>query len=85
LDKLNKEIASLQKSYDATKKKQQTLEEDILDCEKKLERASSLIGGLGGEQERWLKTSEKLENQLLYVVGDITISAGIISYLGPFS
>ncbi|KAL4429302.1 hypothetical protein ABPG74_002288 [Tetrahymena malaccensis] len=85
LAQLNKEIANLQDSYDQIRKKQQQLEEDILDCEKKLLRASSLIGGLGGEQERWLKVSEKLENQLQFVVGDITISTGIISYLGPFS
>lgn len=30
-------------------RKQKDLEAEILDCEKKLERASSLIGGLGGE------------------------------------
>lgn len=59
---LNQEIARLQQSYEETRRKQQKLEADILDCEKKLDRASSLINGLGGEQERWMKTSLQLEN-----------------------
>jgi len=30
-------------------------------------------------------TSKELDDKLQYIVGDICLSAGIISYLGPFS
>lgn len=29
------------------------LESDVADCEAKLDRATKLIGGLGGEKARW--------------------------------
>ncbi|EGR32330.1 hypothetical protein IMG5_087930 [Ichthyophthirius multifiliis] len=81
----NNKINALQQEFDKICKKQKQLQNDIVDCERKLERASSLIGGLGGEQERWKNTADKLEQYLLFVVGDVTVSTGIISYLGPFS
>ena len=34
-------------------KKKGELEENLDICEKKLDRAEKLIGGLGGEKQRW--------------------------------
>jgi len=52
---------------------------------KKLIRAEKLIGGLGGEKDRWTDAAENL--QVLYdnLLGDILVSAGVIAYLGPFT
>lgn len=82
---LNNQIQKLQQDFNLIQKKQQKLEEDILDCTKKLVRASTLIVSLGGEQVRWQSNTEKLTEQLKFVLGDILLSAGVISYLGPFS
>ena len=78
-------ISILEARYNETKQKQDELETDILLCEKKLKRAQILIGSLGGEKDRWTLSSEKLAQRLKYLIGDVLISAGFISYLGAFS
>lgn len=85
LDLLNGEIQKLEDQHSSLKYKQDQLEKDIQDCEQKLIRAESIIGGLGGEQERWKITSEKLQEKIEYIVGDVIISIGIVSYLGNFT
>ena len=64
------------------KKKQ--LEDDVDLCGKKLVRAESLIGGLGGEKSRWTESSKALGGVYERLTGDVLVSAGIMAYLGPF-
>ena len=52
------------------------------DCKKKLVRAEKLIGGLGGERQRWSEAAQSLAEQQQNVLGDVLIAAGFISYLG---
>lgn len=54
-------------------------------CAQKLVRAEKLIGGLGGEKDRWSQAA--IDLQLIYdnLLGDVLISAGVIAYLGPFT
>ena len=40
--------------------KKENLEANIDLCTKKLERAEKLIGGLGGEKDRWSQAAEEL-------------------------
>ena len=49
LDKLQ----LLNDEFDANQTKKMQLEQNIDLCSKKLDRAEKLIGGLGGEKERW--------------------------------
>ena len=49
LDKLQ----LLNDEFEANQQKKMTLEQNIDLCSKKLDRAEKLIGGLGGEKERW--------------------------------
>ena len=55
------------------------------DCSNKLERAQTLIGGLGGERVRWAETSDGLAKILTNVTGDVLIASGVVSYMGPFT
>jgi hypothetical protein len=59
-----------------TKKKD--LEHNIDLCSKKLDRAEKLIGGLGGEKDRWTQAADTLSDKYVYVreysPGDLTIS-----------
>ena len=55
------------------------------DCSNKLERAQTLIGGLGGERVRWAETSDGLAKILTNVTGDVLIASAVVSYLGPFT
>ncbi|CAH8538577.1 unnamed protein product [Heterobilharzia americana] len=48
-------------------------------------RATKLIGGLGGEKDRWAQAADYLEKLYHNLTGDVLISAGIIAYLGPFT
>ena len=54
-------------------------------CAKKLDRAEKLIGGLGGEKERWTVAAANLQGIYDHLLGDVLISAGVIAYLGPFT
>ena len=60
----------------------QQLERDVDLCSKKLDRATKLIGGLGGEKTRWTEVAEKLGKDYINLTGDVLLSAGFIAYLG---
>ena len=75
LDVLNKQLA------EAEKKKKDLLDE-VETCSTQLVRAEQLIGGLGGERDRWTGFSADLQEKYNNVTGDIMLSAGVIAYLG---
>lgn len=54
-------------------------------CTKQLERATELIGGLGGEGERWSESAEKLGQTYETLTGDVLVASGVVAYLGPFT
>lgn len=53
LEQVEKQIAILESNYDTAINKKNNLQNEIEDCEVKLQRADLLIGGLGGERSRW--------------------------------
>ena len=53
-------LQTLQDKLDEMTKKKEELEFNIDLCGKKLDRAEKLIGGLGGEKDRWSKNAEDL-------------------------
>ena len=59
--------------------------DDIEDCSRKLERAKTLLTGLGGEQKRWAESTVHLKQQYQNLVGDILLASSILAYLGAFS
>ena len=70
LQKLNDEFSVM-----TTKKA--NLEANIALCTKKLERAEKLIGGLGGEKERWGRAAKDLgEKCVTRLCGAILVSSG---------
>lgn len=54
-------------------------------CSKKLDRAQKLIGGLGGEKDRWSTAAADLQRVYDNLTGDVLISSGVIAYLGAFT
>ncbi len=65
--------------------RKQQLEYDVDLCEKKLDRATKLIGGLGGEKTRWTEVAKKLGEDYINLTGDVLLSSGFIAYLGAFT
>ena len=65
--------------------KKKELEDNIAQCEKKLIRAEALIGGLGGEKDRWTESAKVLGELFIKLTGDVLVSSGVVAYLGPFT
>uniref|UniRef100_A0A3B3VZN4 Dynein axonemal heavy chain 3 n=1 Tax=Poecilia latipinna TaxID=48699 RepID=A0A3B3VZN4_9TELE len=77
LKKVEDRLQSLNDDLDAMINKKKDLEDNIELCSQKLIRAEKLIGGLGGEKDRWTEAARQL--------GDILLSSGTVSYLGAFT
>jgi dynein heavy chain len=81
MDKLD----ALNSNYQAAVDKSQALQDEVVMCKLKLERANTLIGGLGGEATRWTAQVGELSGQYDCIVGDVLVSCGAIAYLGAFT
>ena len=81
VDKLNALDADL-KEKQANKAK---LQSDVALCTVKLERATQLISGLGGEKTRWTANAGRLGAQYDALTGDTLLAAAFIAYLGAFT
>ena len=85
LDKVLAYVAGLKRQLEEATAKKASLDEQERICQVQLQRAQQLIGGLGGEKVRWGQSAERLSKDLVDLVGNVIISAGFISYLGPFT
>nr|XP_027777371.1 dynein heavy chain 12, axonemal [Marmota flaviventris] len=78
-------LENLQKTFKEKTEEKAALEDQVELCAKKLERASRLIGGLGGEKTRWAQAADDLQITYENLTGDVLVSAGVIAYLGAFT
>lgn len=94
MEKLNSKRTELQiildklqglNDYFAEKSKQKkNLEDEIDNCEKKLDRAETLLSELGVEKKRWKEIASSLKISLDNVIGNVLLSSAYVAYLGPF-
>ncbi|KAM6971581.1 LOW QUALITY PROTEIN: dynein axonemal heavy chain 8-like [Tautogolabrus adspersus] len=85
LDAKQQELDAVQALYDGAMKEKQDLEDDAQACRRKMVNATALIDGLGGEKVRWTDSSAGFQTQISHLVGDVLLSAGFLSYAGPFN
>ena len=78
-------LQALNDELDAMVAKKKDLEANIELCSQKLIRAEKLIGGLGGERDRWEEAAGELGEKYIKIVGDVLISSGVVAYLGAFT
>lgn len=78
-------LEALEVKLAAMQERKKALEDGVLTCQRKIERAAKLISGLGGEKTRWGDTAQALAADAHNATGDILIAAGYIAYLGPFT
>ncbi len=78
-------LQALNDEFEAMQQKKKDLEDNIDLCSKKLDRAEKLIGGLGGEKERWTENAKLLSKRYINITGDVLLSSGIVAYLGAFT
>jgi dynein heavy chain len=63
-------LSGLQAKLDAAKRRKAELEADVQLCEEKLDRASKLMTGLGGEKARWNQKVDELGEQYVRLIGE---------------
>ena len=85
LDEKQKELDEVQALYDAAMREKQALLDDAEACRKRMQAATQLIDGLGGEKERWTLQSKEFQEQIGRLVGDVLLATGFLSYSGPFN
>ncbi|XP_059139620.1 dynein axonemal heavy chain 3-like isoform X2 [Physella acuta] len=95
MEKLNEKRAQLQAvtdklqalndEFEVMTQKKKDLESNIDLCSKKLDRAEKLIGGLGGEKDRWTEAAKALGDLYINITGDVLISSGVVAYHGAFT
>uniref|UniRef100_A0A8B9DK17 Dynein axonemal heavy chain 5 n=1 Tax=Anser cygnoides TaxID=8845 RepID=A0A8B9DK17_ANSCY len=85
LDEKQMELDQVQAMYDTAMKEKQALLDDAEACRRKMNNATALIEGLGGEKLRWTESSKNFQNQITNLVGNVLLATGFLSYSGPFN
>ncbi len=63
--------------------RKKALAAEVTECEAKLTRATKLITGLGGEQNRWERQGAELKSKYNTLIGDALLVSAFMVYLGP--
>ncbi|XP_033109939.1 dynein heavy chain 3, axonemal-like isoform X2 [Anneissia japonica] len=85
LKEITDKLQALNDEFEVMIQKKKDLEFNIELCSQKLVRAEKLIGGLGGEKDRWSEAAKELGEKYINITGDVLISSGVIAYLGAFT
>ncbi|XP_063078071.1 dynein axonemal heavy chain 3 [Engraulis encrasicolus] len=85
LKEVEDRLQALNDTFEEMNNKKRELEDNIELCSAKLVRAEKLIGGLGGEKDRWTEAAENLGVKYTNLTGDVLLSSGTVSYLGAFT
>ncbi|RYY37138.1 hypothetical protein EON62_01310, partial [archaeon] len=78
-------IAELEAKFNEANQRKEQLASDVALCGARLERARKLIGGLGGEKDRWSAQVARLNDDFTNLIGDALVSSSTIAYLGAFT
>ncbi|XP_076458174.1 dynein axonemal heavy chain 3-like [Babylonia areolata] len=85
LKEVTDKLQALNDDFMRMTQKKKDLEDNIDLCSKKLDRAEKLIGGLGGEKDRWTEAARVLGEKYFNILGDVLLSSGVVAYLGAFT
>ena len=81
-DEANSKLKVLQADLATKKSKKAELENEVETCSRKLERAEQLIGGLGGERDKWAVIVGNLGAKFVRLTGDVLLASALVAYLG---
>ncbi len=85
LKEVEDRLQALNDTFEGMIQKKKDLEANIELCSQKLIRAEKLIGGLGGEKDRWMEAARLLGIKYNNLTGDVLLSSAMVSYLGTFT
>jgi dynein heavy chain len=78
-------LSGLQSDFDKQLATKRAIEEGAASTRKRMEQATSLITGLGGERKRWNSDREEFASIKSRYVGDIALACAFVAYCGPFN
>ncbi|XP_017781875.1 PREDICTED: dynein heavy chain 5, axonemal [Nicrophorus vespilloides] len=85
LEEREQSLMEVKDQYDKAVMEKQTLTDAANNCLRKMNTATALINGLGGEKLRWTLQSKEFKEQLGRLVGDVLLATGFLSYCGPYN
>ncbi len=85
LKEVEEKIESLERMFREKKELEQSLQQQIDGCYKKLDRANKIISGLEGEKTRWTATVARLDQEYGLLIGNCLVGAGMVAYAGAFT
>lgn len=81
----NRQLMDAKRKLNAALSSQQAFQAEANRCEHKMTSATELIKGLEGERKRWTEQLAGFNLEIKYLLGDIVILTGFLSYSGPFN
>lgn len=85
LEEREQSLRDVRDQYDTAVLEKQRLTDAANLCLRKMNTATALINGLGGEKVRWTQQSKEFKAQLGRLVGDVLLATGFLSYCGPYN
>merc|ERR1719446_1944817 len=85
LDQVQNELDAMTIQFNEALANKQALQDDADACNKKMEAANRLIGGLAGERKRWEEQSESFADEIRRLAGDVAQACAFITYVGPYN
>lgn len=81
----NKELLEAKAKLNVALGSQRVIQNEADKCKNKMDSATALIVGLEGERRRWKQQLIGFNIEIEYLLGDIVILTGFLSYSGPFN
>ncbi|ETN06717.1 hypothetical protein PPTG_12758 [Phytophthora nicotianae INRA-310] len=85
LQKCQNVLTRLQEDFQTQMAEKARVEAFAQATKRKMEQATALIGGLGGEKVRWTEDSNRFVERKQHLVGDCALAATFLCYCGPFN
>uniref|UniRef100_A0A7S1IC30 Dynein heavy chain n=1 Tax=Eutreptiella gymnastica TaxID=73025 RepID=A0A7S1IC30_9EUGL len=85
LQEMTEKVEALEKQTNEKLTEKKKLQDDAEATQAKLTRAEEIVGGLGGEKDRWTESIKKYEAAILNLTGDSLLASAFLSYAGPFN
>lgn len=81
----NRQLLEAKRQLNVALGSQKAIQDEANKCKNKMESATALIEGLDGERKRWTQQLAGFNSEIKYLLGDIVILTGFLSYSGPFN
>lgn len=81
----NRQLMDAKRTLKAALNSQEALQSEANKCKSKMTSATALIEGLEGEKKRWTEQLSGFNLEIKYLLGDVVILTGFLSYSGPFN